>query len=175
MVLPLENLYIGLAKSIRTLHGTQSRVEQTASDASITCDKNQQRQDCDKAQRDRLTSEEREEMNARRREARRNKSIEERNARQRATRRNLTPEEKQEMNSRRWEASKNKPAVKKQEMNTRRRASRQSIPPEEHIFIFYYVLLSRAYYLCSKKEIDRTEATDIYFIMLICAAIKNKP
>jgi phage-related minor tail protein len=110
MVLRLDNLYIGLAKSIRTLHGTQSRVEQTASDASVTCDKNQQRRDCYKAQRDRLTSEQREEMNARRWEARRNKSIEERNARQRATRRNLTPEEKQEMNSRRREASKNKPA-----------------------------------------------------------------
>lgn len=118
-------------ESSRTLNGTPSRSEQSASDASVTRDKNQQRRDRDKARRDRLTSEEREEMNARRRAARRNKSIEERNATQRAARQKLTAKEKQEMNARRREASKNKPAEEKQEMNARRRARRQSIPPKE--------------------------------------------
>jgi hypothetical protein len=96
-VVGLNNLYIALAESSRTLHGTPRRAEQSASDTSVTSDKNQQRRDCYKVRQDRLTSGQREEMNARRRAARRNNSTEERNAKQRVAKKDLTAEQKQEM------------------------------------------------------------------------------
>jgi hypothetical protein len=98
-VVGLNNLYIALAESSRTLHGTPRRTEQSASDTSVTSDKNQQKRDCYKVRQDRLISGQREKMNARRRAARQNNSIKERNARQRVARKDLTAKQKQEMNT----------------------------------------------------------------------------
>jgi Spy/CpxP family protein refolding chaperone len=79
------------------------------SNATVAQYKNQQRRDHDKARQDRLTPEQREEMNAHRRAARQNKSNKERNASQRAARKNLTPKKRQKINALRRAANKNKP------------------------------------------------------------------
>jgi hypothetical protein len=127
----INKVHINLAESPRTLHGTSSFSEHIVSNTCGTRDKNLQRRNRDKAWRDKLTPQQREEINARRRAVRKNKSNEERNASERRARQNLKPNERQEMNARRREASKNKPAEERQKMNARRRARRHSIPPEE--------------------------------------------
>ena len=80
--------------------------------AHISEDRNQARRERDRARRNSLTAEQKEEINARRRAARQNKTLNERNAQQRVTRRNISMEARQENNA-------------------RRRASRQSITGEE--------------------------------------------
>ena len=75
-------------------------------------DRNQARRERDRARRNSLTAEQKEEINARRREARQNKGLDERNARQRDRRNNISLEEKQNNNA-------------------ERRTSRQSITEEE--------------------------------------------
>jgi hypothetical protein len=127
----INKVHIELAESPRALHGTSSFSEHIVSNTGVTRDKNLQRRNRDKARRDKITPEQREEINARRRAVRKNKTNEERNASQRAARQNMTPSERQEINARRREASKNKPAKERQEINARRRARRQSVPPEE--------------------------------------------
>lgn len=132
-VTPLESRDHGETsnESLIALQGTSSVSEHIICNASVTHDKNLQRRNRDKARRDRLTPEQREEINACRRAARQKKTNEERNASQRAARKNMTPEERQEINARRRAASKNKSAEERQEMNARRREHRQSMPPEE--------------------------------------------
>ena len=77
-----------------------------------TNNKNQERRERDRARRNSLTVEQKEEINARRREARQNKGLDERNARQRDRRKNISLEERQKNNA-------------------ERRTSRQSITREE--------------------------------------------
>jgi Spy/CpxP family protein refolding chaperone len=104
-----NNLHIHRAESPRILQGARSGVEHMTSNATVAQYKNQQRRDRDKARRDRLTPEQREEMNAHRRAARQNKSNKERNASQRAARKNLTPKKRQKINALGRAANKNKP------------------------------------------------------------------
>jgi hypothetical protein len=130
-VLNFNKLHTGHAENPTTPQGTPSGAEGIASNASVKEDKNQRRRNRDKARRDSLTPEQREEMNARRRASRKNKTNEDRNASQRVARQNLTTKERLEMNARRRAASKNIPIEQRQEMNARRRARRQSIPPDE--------------------------------------------
>jgi hypothetical protein len=104
----INKVHINLAESPRTLHGTSSSSEHIASNTCGTRDKNLQRMNHDKAWWDKLTPEQREEMNARRRAVRKNKTNEERNARQRRAGQNLTPNERQVMRAQRntWLAAK---------------------------------------------------------------------
>jgi hypothetical protein len=114
-----NNLHIDWAESPRTLQGPQSGVEHMTSNATVAQYKNQQRREHDKARRDRLTLEQREEMNAHRRAARQNKTNDEKNAGQRAARKNLAPKVRQEINALRRAASKNKPDEERQQTNAR--------------------------------------------------------
>lgn len=109
MGLGFNKLHIGHAENPTTPQGTPSAVEDITSNASVKDDKNQQRRNRDKARRDSLTPEQREEMNARRRASRQNKTNEDRNASQWVARQNLTTKERQEINARRRAASKNIP------------------------------------------------------------------
>jgi hypothetical protein len=127
----INKVHVDLAERPRALHETSSFSEHIVSNTGVTRDKNLQRRNRDKARRDKLTPEQKEEMNARRRAVRKNKTNEEWNASQRAARQNLTPNERQEINAHRREASKNKPAEERQEINAHQRARRQSVPPEE--------------------------------------------
>lgn len=93
-----------------TLTNPTDRQHETV--ANMRKDRNQARRERDRARRNRLTDEQKEEMNARRRATRKKKTIDERNARQRQARQNV-------------------PAKERQEMNARRRERRKNIPPEE--------------------------------------------
>lgn len=106
MSLGFNKLHTGHAENPTAPQGAPSGAEHIASHASVKEDKNQQRRNRDKARRDSLTPEQREEVNARRRASRKNRTIEDRNASQRAVRQNLTTKERQEMNARRRAASK---------------------------------------------------------------------
>jgi hypothetical protein len=70
-------------------------------------DRNQARRERDRARRNNLTDEQKEEMNARRREAMQKKMIDERNAHQRWSRQNVSAKEREEMNAHRRERRKN--------------------------------------------------------------------
>ena len=153
-MLLFNKVHIDLAESPITLQGTLSFPEHIVSNTSVTHDKNLQRRNSDRARRDRLTPEQREEMNSRRRVARRNKTNEERNASQRAARKKLTPEERQLMNARRRTADKSKPVEERQEMNARRRARRQSIPLEER----QALRIQRNAYLAAKRNTPCAES-----------------
>ena len=105
--------------------------EHIASNDIIKPDRKQKRRDQYMARRNRLTPEQKEEINARRREARK-KTEEERTARQREARQRMTPEEKQQSNTLRRAAYQNMMVEDKQERNSCRRASYQNMPVEEN-------------------------------------------
>jgi len=105
--------------------------EHIASNDIIKSDRKQKRRDQYIARRNRLTPEQREEINARRREARKKKTEEERTARQREARQRMTSEEKQQSNTLRRAAYQNMSVHDKQETNARRRTRLQNISPKE--------------------------------------------
>ena len=99
-------------------------------------DRNKGRRERDKARRNNLTAEKKEEINTRRRATRQNKIIDERNARQRQTRKNVPDKERQEMNSRRRERWKNIPPEEKRALLAQRNAKladRRNTPCAESI------------------------------------------
>jgi hypothetical protein len=65
----------------------------STNDFNISNDKNQARRERDRARRNSLTAEQKQEINARRRAARQNKALDDRNARQRDSRQNISTEE----------------------------------------------------------------------------------
>lgn len=112
--------------------------QQTKATVNHTEKQRQARRERDRAHRQSLTLEEREEVNARRRarsQARRDnltpQEREEINARRRARRKNMTQEERERINARQREGRWNLPIERKEEVNARRRARRQCLLPEQ--------------------------------------------
>ena len=81
--------------------GCRKMADQKQLIANIPEDRNQARRERDRARRNSLTAEQKEEINARQRAARQNKALDERNAQQRASRQNISTKERRENNARR--------------------------------------------------------------------------
>uniref|UniRef100_A0A8I6YCJ5 Uncharacterized protein n=1 Tax=Hordeum vulgare subsp. vulgare TaxID=112509 RepID=A0A8I6YCJ5_HORVV len=101
------------------LNTSQTGPEHLASSTIIKSDKKQKRRDQYIARRNRLTPQQKEEINARRRAAWKMKTDEERNSRQREARQHMTSDEKEQSSTLRRASYKNMSVEDKEETNMR--------------------------------------------------------